>query len=165
MAEQLLLDADVGTKKAMERAGRWLALRPRTESEIAQRLLDGGFDPRVVEKTVARLKELSLVDDHAFARQWVEERANRKGVGGSLLIAELASKGVDPEIAEAAVAEAGLDEAARARGVAAGHLPKVAGLPLARQAARIQALLLRRGFGMETALTATRAVLPPEGWD
>lgn len=164
MAQQSLLESP-GMQKAMERAGRWLALRPRTEKEMAERLIDGGFHPGVVEATVARLKELGLVDDHAFARQWVEERAGRKGVGRSLLVAELRSKGIEPEVADAAVAEAGLDETARARAVAAGHLNKVRGLPVARQAARIQSVLLRRGFEPEVAEEAIKAVLPPEGWD
>jgi regulatory protein len=165
MAQRSLLDSRPGMQKAMERAGRWLALKPRTERELTDRLLDGGFDPRVVADVVARLTELGLLDDAAFARQWVEERAGRKGIGGSLLVVELVGKGIDQAVAQAAVEEAGLDEAARARAVAASHLTKVAGLPLPRQAARIQALLLRRGFGSEVAEEATKSVLPPEGWD
>ncbi len=37
--------------------------------------------------------------------------------------------------------------------------------PLAHQAASIRQMLVRRGFDGEIADEATKAVLPPEGWD
>ncbi|MDQ3941095.1 MAG: RecX family transcriptional regulator, partial [Actinomycetota bacterium] len=68
-------------KEAMERAGRMLALRPRTEKEMRDRLREADFDDEVVEDTIVRLVELNLLDDHAFALDWIEERAPRKGLG------------------------------------------------------------------------------------
>src|SRR5918992_6044157 len=91
--------SDPGLRKAMERAGRWLALRPRTESELRDRLQEGGFDEDTVERVLARLAELRLVDDEAFAKQWVEERARRKGLGPRALVADLESKGISLEVA------------------------------------------------------------------
>jgi regulatory protein len=156
---------DPELRKAMERAGRWLALRPRTESEMRDRLLQGGFDEGTVESAVARLVQLRLIDDESFARQWVEERARRKGLGPRALVAELEAKGVAPDVAEAAVGEAGDDEEPRALEWARRQLSRVADLPLGKQAERIRKGLLRRGFDLETAESATRAVMPPEGWD
>ena len=151
--------------KAMDRAGRWLALRPRTERELTGRLLEGGFDEDVVRTTIARLKELGLIDDVSFARQWVEERAARKGVGPRVLTHELVEKGIDRELAEAAVADVGPDEADNARRVAATQLKKLIELPVPDQAARLLGFLARRGFSQDAAEDAVRAVLPPEGWD
>jgi regulatory protein len=156
---------DPELRKAMERAGRWLALRPRTESEMRDRLLQGGFEQDTVEHALERLTELRLIDDGAFARQWVEERARRKGLGPRALVAELEAKGVDPEVAGAAVAEAADNEERRAVEWAQRQLRRVADLPLSRQAQRIRQGLLRRGFEPEMAEAAIRAVMPPEGWD
>jgi regulatory protein len=157
--------SDPELRKAMERAGRWLALRPRTVSEMRDRLLQGGFEEDTVERALERLTELRLIDDESFARQWVEERARRKGLGPRALVAELEAKGVDPEVADAAVAGAAGNEERRAVEWAQRQLRRVADLPLSKQAQRIRQGLLRRGFEPEMAEAATRAVMPPEGWD
>ncbi|MGH2817998.1 MAG: regulatory protein RecX [Actinomycetota bacterium] len=157
------LDSEL--RKAMERAGRWLALRPRTVSEMRDRLLQGGFEEGTVERALTRLTELRLIDDESFARQWVEERARRKGLGPRALVAELEAKGVDPEVAGAAVAGAADTEERRAVEWAQRQLRRGVDLPLSKLAQRIRQGLLRRGFDVQVADAATRAVMPPEGWD
>ena len=159
-----LLD-DGAYREAMQRAGHLLASRPRTEHEIRIRLSAAGFEDPVVDRTVARLIELRLVDDAAFARQWIAERAMAKGKAGQAMVIELAEKGVDRELVEEALAESGIDEVAQATELAARFLPKVAGKPLERQGEALVGRLLRRGFSHEVAADAVRAVLPPEGWD
>jgi regulatory protein len=157
--------SDPDLRKAMERAGRWLALRPRTLREMRDRLLQGGFEEDTVERALEKLTELRLIDDESFARQWVEERARRKGLGPRALAAELEAKGVDADVVEAAVAGAAGSEERRAIEWAQRQLRRVADLPLSKQAQRIRQGLLRRGFEPELAEAATRAVMPPEGWD
>ncbi len=149
----------------MERAGKWLALRPRSEAELRDRLLQGGFEPGVVEDTLGRLRELKLVDDFAFAQQWVEERAARKGLGPAKLAAELSAKGIEQAAIEAAIASLADEELTRAKEVAAARIRRLAELPLAVQAARLEGSLARRGFSAEVSEQAVKAVLPPEGWD
>jgi regulatory protein len=124
-------------------------------------LSSAGFDFDTIDRTLARLRQLRLVDDAEFARRWVAERANKRG--RVALLAELEAKGIGPDLAEAVVQP--IEEEGRAKALAARHLARVGDLPLSRQAARIQGMLLRRGFDEETAEAATRAVLPPEGWD
>jgi regulatory protein len=152
-------------REAMDRAGRYLAIRPRTEQEVRAKLADAGFEAAVVDEVIGRLSDLRLVDDHAFARAWVTERSRTLGRAGVVLIAELVGKGVSREVAEAAVDEAAPEEESHAAEVAATLLRKVARLPLTDQAARLQQMLLRRGFAVESAAAGVRAVLPPEGWD
>jgi regulatory protein len=152
-------------REAMERAGRLLTRRPRTRIEMVERLADAGFDADVVAATVDRLEELGLVNDAAFARQWIEERARTKGRSPAVLLKELAAKGVDPEVARGALEEMGPDEAAQAAGVAARLVPRYADRPLHQQAARLLAALAQKGFSEEAAESGVRAVLPPEGWD
>jgi regulatory protein len=155
----------VGTyEAALQRAGRLIARRPRTESDLRAALTRVGFAPELVERALARLGELGLVDDHAFAEAWVAERA-RRGLSERALVAELEAKGVPRSIAEVAVGAAALDDGERARALAVAHLERLRGLPPARQAARLQGLLARRGYSAEAVEGAVRAVLPPEGWD
>ena len=156
---------DDSYRDAMARAGHLLASRPRTEHEIRLRLDGAGYAGDIIERTVTRLFELRLLDDGAFALQWVAERAVAKGRSGDALVAELTSKGVDRATAESAVAEAGIDEVAQATELAGRFLSRVAGKPLAKQSEALLGRLLRRGFSHEVARDAVRAVLPPEGWD
>lgn len=152
-------------RAAMERAGRLLTLRPRTRIEMVERLADAGFDAEIVAATVDRLGELGLVDDAAFARQWIEERARTKGRPPAVLLNELAAKGIDSEVARKALEEVGPDEVALAAGVAARLVRRHVDRPLPQQAARLLAALARKGFSEEAAEAGVRAVLPPEGWD
>jgi regulatory protein len=152
-------------REAMARAGRLLATRPRSEAEMTSRLADAGFEPEVVAATVDRLRTLGLVDDAEFALQWIRERSASKNRSARALVHELGGKGISREVAEAALAEAGLDEVAQATDLASRYVRRVAPKPLREQATRIQQMLSRRGYSYETAEAAVRAVLPPEGWD
>jgi regulatory protein len=149
--------------KAMARAGRFLASRPRATGELRERLEGAGFEPPVVARVVARLTELGLLDDEAFARQWVEERSGRRG--GAALIAELGARGVDRAVAERALESVGADELDSATALAMEQIRRVGSLPLRTQAARLTGALARRGYSPEVVREAVRAVLPPEGWD
>ena len=151
--------------EAMERAGRMLALRPRTEREMRDRLTEAAFPEDVVEDTITRLYQLQLLNDEEFALEWISERGGRRGLGPKALMAELHRKGVDRTAAEAALARAGFDEEAAAIAQAERVLYKVIRFPLKDQAAKLQQMLLRKGYSWDAAGAAVKAVLPPEGWD
>jgi regulatory protein len=151
--------------KAMERAGRYLALRARSEHELTDRLLEGGFDEPVVREAMERLRNLRLVDDLEFAREWIEHRSERKQLGATIILHELSEKGVDPEVARRALAEAGIDEESAARAWALKQIKRLSRYPLEEQGGRLINGLVRRGFTSEVAEAAARSVLPPEGWD
>ena len=153
------------TKKAMEAAGRLLARRAYSRTELEKHLTSAGFEPGTVEATLQRLHELGLVDDAAFAAEWIENRANRKGLGPRRLREELEKKGIAGEVIDSILDSGRDEELSRATEIAAGHLARVVDLPLVKQANRLQSLLARRGFGAEVVDLAVRAVLPPEGWD
>ncbi len=164
MREQMVLSVSA-VKEAMARAGKLLSIRPRTEHEIRTRLAAAGFEEETIERTTARLEELHLLDDLAFARQWIEERVSRKGLGPETLRVELEAKGIASEVVDQALADGVGDEELRAREVAAAYLSKLAAQPLAEQARKLAAMLARKGYSEEVVETAVRAVLPPEGWD
>ena len=152
-------------KDAMERAGRMLALRARSEKEMRDRLVEAEFDDEVIDATVERLYELDLLDDAAFALQLIEERGRKKGLGPRALLTELEAKGVDRATAEEALGIAGVDEEGMATEQAAKLMRKVINRPLREQAIKLQQMLVRRGFSYEAAMAGAKAVLPPDGWD
>jgi regulatory protein len=157
-AEELEAEED-DYKKLMSRAGRVLARRPHSRAELAKKLGDSSQVGPVLD----RLTELRLLDDADFARRWVEERSSRRG--RRALLHELYSKGIDREVAEAAVERVGVDEESGAQDLAARYLRRVASKPPKAQAASMQAMLLRRGYSYEAIQKAIASVLPPEGWD
>jgi regulatory protein len=150
----------------MERAFKLLAIRPRTEHRLRERLMTEGVEPAVVDEVLARLVELELVDDLDFARRWIEEHSRRRlPLGAEALIAGLEVRGIRREITEQALAELGFDDRQQAIQLAAGLFHKVAERPLAEQGPRLMQMLTGRGFSEEVAEEAARSVLPPEGWD
>jgi regulatory protein len=158
-------EAEQTVTEALERAGRYLAHRPRTERQVRDKLTELDYEADTVDAAVARLIELRLIDDADYARRWIEERARTKGKAPDLLLSELAARGVSREIAEEALAAVGLDEETQALEAASRLLRKVVRYPLGEQGPRLYELLRRRGFEHEPAEAGARAVLPPEGWD
>lgn len=169
MAQQAFFEIERGQsasdddayREAMNAAGRILARRPHSTAEMRTKL--EASHPGVADAVIERLAELDLLDDLAFARQWVTERCGKKG--RAALLAELDAKGISREVAETALESVAGKELAAATDLAAKQLRRVAHKPLVAQGASIHQSLLRRGFPPEVAEEATRAVMPPEGWD
>lgn len=95
-------------QRAKERACRLLARRARSRQELARRLTVAGFEPAVVGQVLDHLQAAGLLDDLAFARQWVRWRLAEHPLGRTGLNYELRQKGVPVEIIEQVLA--GLDE-------------------------------------------------------
>lgn len=80
--------------KAMEKAYRLLAVRPRSTKEMADRLSEK-FEKNIVQAALKKLFEFEYLDDLVFARQWVKERSIKKGK--KALYFELLKKGIAKE--------------------------------------------------------------------
>lgn len=135
--------------QAREAALRLLAVRPRSAAELARRLRMKGFAPAETEPVLARLAELGMLDDAAFAGMLARDRVRLRPQGRRRMLGELRAKGVDEETARAAVdgvldAEE-TDEAALARRAAAKFRPRP-GEDAARARRRLHGYLARRGF-------------------
>ena len=55
--------------RAKEAAIVYLGHRARTEQEVRKKLRGKGFEPAIIDQVVARLHELSYLDDAGFARK------------------------------------------------------------------------------------------------
>jgi len=145
---EALREADV-RRTALDSALRLLAYRPRSESELRQRLARRGLPVEVVDTTTAGLREQGLLDDAAFARYWVESRSQIRPRSRRLLARELSAKGVERETALRA-AEA-VDDAEAAYDAGRRRLRALSGLAYPEFRRRLGDFLLRRGFDFETA--------------
>lgn len=130
--------------RALECALRIVALRPRSEREIGDRLARRGFGPDIVEHVVATLRKRGLADDVAFARFWLDARDRLRPRSRRLMELELKQKGIDADtIAEAL---AGLDDAQAAYRAAQKRIRSLSGLGYGDFRRRLGSHLQRRGF-------------------
>lgn len=133
---------------AMSAALRLLSYRPRSETELRQRLARRGAPPALIDSTIQRLRELGLVDDAAFARSWVESRERASPRGQRLLRQELRAKGVSSDALRELVE--GVDDAEAALRASARRAASLSGLPQEEFRRRLGDFLRRRGFDYET---------------
>jgi regulatory protein len=138
-----------------------LAVRPRTEAELRDRLAADGFPAEEIEEVLAWGRASGYLDDGALSERWIETRAARKGRGRSRLVSELVRRGVARDVAEEAwnraVDDGGVDpEAVLARAVEK-KVAAVGGRLDDRRYARVYNALLRAGFDA----SAVRAALTP----
>jgi len=134
---------------AMASALRLVSYRPRSEKELRDRLSQRFDDATLVDAVVSRLTELRLIDDAAFATSWVESRDRSGPRSRRVLAAELRMKGISRSPADAAVET--VDEQDAAYRAATKKAQVLTGRPFEEFRRKIGDLLLRRGFGYDTA--------------
>jgi regulatory protein len=146
----------------LEAALRFLEPRQRSIGEVRRRLTRVGYRTELVEGAIARLLELGVLDDAAFAQSWIESRDRARPRGERALRMELARKGIERQTTddvmadrEANAPEADASAARRLLDRNARALARV-GDPRARRN-RAYALLARNGFDSEAALAAIRS--------
>jgi regulatory protein len=135
--------------KAVNAAMNLLAMRPRSEREIRDRLKRKGYPPETIDAAVTKLEGWRYLDDEAFARFWVENREANKPRGRRLLEQELRLKGVDRETIRQTIAETDLDETAAALNLGRNKLRTYGKLEPEVARRRLGAFLGRRGYGYD----------------
>lgn len=84
---------------------RFLEARSRSVAEVRTRLTRAGYRPELVESAITRLIDLGMLDDAAFAAQWVESRDRAHPRGETALMMELRQKGIDAPVIAATLKE------------------------------------------------------------
>ncbi len=132
--------------------------------ELGQYLARKGAAEDVIEQVLERFESVGLIDDDAFAAQWVDSRHRGRKLPRRALVAELRRKGLDEEVIADAVAPIDGEaewEAARqlARTKARGlqHQPDEVVLR------RLVGVLGRRGFSSSMAWSVAREVVSDRG--
>jgi regulatory protein len=146
--EQQEIERDDQYVRAKQRALDYLAHKPRTEEEVRRKLRRQDAPETVIEDVVARLYELSYLDDDAYAEDYVRNRFASKKYGPVRIRRELVERGVDRHTAEAAVDDHFADKNVRA--VARTHAEKrwgrLADEEPRRRRQKLYRYLRRRGF-------------------
>ncbi|HEY0815059.1 MAG TPA: regulatory protein RecX [Pseudonocardia sp.] len=148
---------------------RLLTERARTRQELAQALRKRDVPDDAAAVVLERFDEVGLIDDAAFAGQWVRSRHNRRGLARRAIAFELRRKGVDEEVAREALVEVdATSEEQRARELVEHKLRTVpADTPEQRVAAarRLVGMLARKGYSGGIAYRVVREALAAHGAD
>ena len=133
--------------RCLNAAAHYLSYRPRSESELRERLYRRGFGDNSVEAVIAKIKEQGLVDDTAFAQFWKDNRESFSPRSQWLTRLELRRKGIAKEIIDQVVDVIDDDESAYR-----AALSKARGLSQSDYQSfrrRLGGYLRRRGFSYE----------------
>ena len=141
---------------ALETAVKYLALRERSEREVAQRLRRSCYGEKTIARVMETLAGHELVSDGRFAEEWVASRARKYGRGR--IARELRLKGVAEGEAKAALAALPEDEE-YARAVAQGR--KMA-RKFRNETQKIAQALVRRGYAWSLARKAAEEAVRSE---
>jgi regulatory protein len=160
------LSRDEAWKKAKEVCFDLLAIRARTKDELRQTLRRKGFDDEISERLLGKLDDAGLIDDAAFAEQWVRSRHAYQGLARTALVAELKRKGVDAEVAAQAAGEIDREsEEQRARELVRKRLRSMTSLDEQTATRRLLGTLARKGYPQGLAYTVVRDELRNAGAD
>lgn len=151
--------------KVRNRALLLLDQRARSRSEMATRLGRLDFDPGLIDEVLDDLERSRLIDDAAFAEEWVRQRHTLKGKSRRALRMELREKGVSSDIAEQALEQVSdHDETQVATALATQKVASIRSAPGDRKEydkllRRVVGMLARRGYGESVAYGVAKQAL------
>ncbi len=166
-------DRDLGPHADPESVARKILLdqltgRARTRSELSDKLASRNVPPDVASRLLDRFEEVGLVDDAAFAREWVEQRRSGRGLARRALAQELRRKGIEDEVAQEALDEIDPDdevEVARAlvraklRTLQRAQDQRSGGLDRDKAVRRLVGMLARKGHSSGVAYRVVKEEL------
>lgn len=162
LQERLTAAADAeGAFRTLLRA---LERRAFARADLGRRLIRKGHPQPAVEAALDRAQGLGLLDDAAFARNYVQTRSVR-GRGPSRLTRDLLAMGVERALVDRALAAEWPEGSDRHRlplALATKRVAQLGDLPRAVKRRRILAYLARRGFaGRDITDLVARVVEAP----
>ncbi|MDF2092790.1 regulatory protein RecX [Knoellia sp. 3-2P3] len=139
---------------------RQLAMAPRSRQQLRDKLRQRNCPDDVAEAVLDRMAEVGLVDDGAYAAMLVRSQQAGRGLAARALARELRTKGVDPETAQATLAEIDPEEEReRARALVEKKLRTLHGLDAAVQTRRLAGMLARKGYPSSMAFAVIREAI------
>lgn len=85
-------------EKAYKSSLHFLSFRPRSEKEIINHLLHRGFEEKITEQVITKLKSSGFIDDREFIKWWIDQRISFNPRSRRLIIAEIEAKGINREL-------------------------------------------------------------------
>ena len=134
-----------------------LTMSPRSRAQLADALAAKGIPDGAANAILDRYTEVGLIDDAAFAQAWVSTRQAGRGLATRALAQELHRKGIDKDIAGAALAtiEPAAEEAT-ARMLVHRKLRSMRGLEPSVATRRLLGMLARKGYPSDVAFRVIR---------
>lgn len=130
---------------AKQSAIKYISYRPRSSAEVKRNLTDKGYEPPVIDIVLTWLPTVHLLDDHEFARYWIEQRETFKPRSRMVLAMELRQKGIDNSIIDELLGD--VDELESAKRAARKRLGRWEQLPENEFRTKLYRYLQGRGFG------------------
>jgi len=139
---------------------RLLRERPRSVSEVRQRLERRGHDDDAIEGAIRSALDGGLLDDRAFAKLWVTDRLWHHPLSRAAVAQELHAKGVDRSIVEATLTEwyPAAREVELARELASSRLARLRAVDPERRRNRTVNYMMRRGFSRALSCRIVRQI-------
>jgi regulatory protein len=139
---------------------RQLAMAPRSRHQLRDKLRRRNCPDEVAEAVLDRMAEVGLVDDEAYAAMLVRSKQAGRGLAARALARELRTKGIDPETAEATLADIDPEaERDRARALVDKKLRTMHGLDATVQTRRLAGMLARKGYPSSMAFAVIREAI------
>ncbi|MCW2786830.1 MAG: regulatory protein RecX [Marmoricola sp.] len=158
-------DSDLGPEADPESVGRKILLdqltgRARSRSDLATKLAEKNVPVEVATRLLDRFEEVGLIDDAAFAREWVAQRQEGRGLARRALAQELRRKGIDDELAREALDTVDTeDEVEAARLLVQRKLRSMQGLDQQVAIRRLVGMLARKGYSSGISFRVVREEL------
>ncbi len=158
-------DRDLGPEADPESVGRKILLdqltgRARSRAELAKKMASKNVPDDIAARLLDRFEEVGLIDDAAFAQEWVNQRQGGKGLARRALAQELRRKGIDDELARAALDTVETeDEVEAARLLVQRKLRSMRGLDQQVAIRRLVGMLGRKGYSSSIAFRVVREEL------
>lgn len=152
-----LFELDPEVDKAKKAAFQLLGRRAYTRKEVRDKLSKRGFTTSVVDRTLATLERVRVVDDRDFAERFVQERLRLRPTGAPVLRRDLARRGVPKDLIEAVLEEilGEVDLEAVAFRLLCGRRSRYLQLSRDKALNRMYGFLARRGFSPDVARSVT----------
>jgi len=148
------MDNSEAVKKA---ALRLLNFKPRSESELRQRLARKKLPAEAIESVIAKLQKEGMLDDEKFAKLYALSRIQSRVFGKGQIRRELTHRGVSPAfVTKAMESIEDFDEFEVAKDLAARRVGHMKGSSSDTKKRRLHGMLLRRGFPTDVIFKVLR---------
>lgn len=149
---------------------RLLSTRRRSAGEMRDRLTQREVPGAIAHEAMARIDRAGLIDDAAFAHEWVQQRRELRALGDEALRRELEKKRISAELIEEALSSGqdSSDEELRCRDLVQSRIgsrdreqlrTERDGAHRRRLSRRLDALLTRKGYPGSLAIQVISAEL------
>lgn len=138
-------------RQAKDQALRYLAVRPHSRRELFRKMREKGYRPAVIERALADLAKIDLINDEQFARLFIQNELLLRPSGRTLLRQKLMQRGIEKEMVEHLLAELFPEslEEEFVRRLAKKFLKSRGHLPPQKQKEKLVRYLQGKGFGWD----------------